>query len=882
MQPRDEAGRWTATGSSGGTTDFAGDYRGSHTAPDRDFGAPAHDMTGFYPADIYTPQGLHYYRAYWTGQTFDADSDDLTGSRNVDLDRFAWQFINNVRGKPDVPVEIYRAVPLNAQDSIAAGDWVTIAPEYARDHGISALNGSFKILSATVRSGDLFTNGDSWLEWGWSPETESVLPVGIKGAMRDDRKIDVEPFVKHLAGTENDHDQQSHAGGGGSGRSELSDSEMQEIVYSSATVSEMYGKIADALGKTMRPTVAELDDSEVTLYRGLANFDRDVRQLLDGTVPETDLQTWGEGIYATSDREEAERYGQVVRMSLDDSARIVDGEYEWSEAFTVDWPDSGPPTTSVFDISRIDDRISISSLYNVYWASKGYDGYRPYGGYGEGETVLFNGEKLTVDRRDVGSDVVKHLAGRHDQKTHGSWAQGVPHALQDFSNIERLRQSGAIKSVEAIAESDGTIGVKRVEDVGIGQHSGEKSYWTEDQASSEERLRETFNSPQGTFIPENEYDVLRWFAKQTTGDADNGPGAHWFNATPSAGSQAILSALRFDENLSDSQREQLQESISRIETFEPVEVFLAGYREGLEGGLSDNQARNFGRAIVLRTDRYLWVEGQEKSLNALESAKDDVTEWSEHLRRFRPSESSVEAAKSLKANGQVAVAVHTAALDSVIADGGLKNQYQSGESSGMYSPQKRKMYEAAYLGIPMDTVPKDRPIYGYVFDPTMSDKPSVVQDSLAGLRNDYRSFTLGNDGVSQYGNIRLVLDSKVKERTTFSGGDSLDSRVLSVPLVGNLTERDYAAASLYSPSSYYEAQIHRGVKLSDVVSVHIPQTSFSTSFSRAESVDSEVARIRDTRRSVEQKFRDAGVTVPVTIPDFITLFDGTVIPIGDE
>jgi hypothetical protein len=39
-----------------------------------------------------------------------------------------------------------------------------------RDHGHSALNGKFKIISKTVYARDLYTEGNSLEEWGYVPQ----------------------------------------------------------------------------------------------------------------------------------------------------------------------------------------------------------------------------------------------------------------------------------------------------------------------------------------------------------------------------------------------------------------------------------------------------------------------------------------------------------------------------------------------------------------------------------------------------------------------------------------------------------------------------------------------------------------------------------------
>jgi hypothetical protein len=186
------------------------DYRGEHSAPDRQSGAPLHKVTdnGIYPADVYSAEGA---RLYGTGE--DA------------MDRAAFNMISSLQDKPNASVRVYRAVPRNEAPSelvykyqrqkdqilrtgkipkeaegqwknsseyydwldkemarlkempdapkerlgIESGDWVTPIRKYAEDHGKSALRNQYKVVSKLVKAKDVFTAGDSWLEWGYDP-----------------------------------------------------------------------------------------------------------------------------------------------------------------------------------------------------------------------------------------------------------------------------------------------------------------------------------------------------------------------------------------------------------------------------------------------------------------------------------------------------------------------------------------------------------------------------------------------------------------------------------------------------------------------------------------------------------------------------------------
>jgi len=71
------------------------DYRGGHTAPMKDRGnAPLHDLTQTYPDDIYSSNAARYYGHYGDGR-----------------DSEAVRLMQMAKGKPDMPVTMYRAVP---------------------------------------------------------------------------------------------------------------------------------------------------------------------------------------------------------------------------------------------------------------------------------------------------------------------------------------------------------------------------------------------------------------------------------------------------------------------------------------------------------------------------------------------------------------------------------------------------------------------------------------------------------------------------------------------------------------------------------------------------------------------------------------------------
>ncbi|WP_373069802.1 LPD38 domain-containing protein [Sulfurimonas sp.] len=130
-------------------------YKMDHTAPSKDSGTAAQDLTDVYGEDIYSPNAARYF-----------------GHGNKNMDDESVKIIQAVRGKPYADVTIYRAVPKDLDVKINPDDWVTTSKTYAIEHGDGPLNGNYKILEMKVKAKDLYTDGNSIHEWGWSPEKQ--------------------------------------------------------------------------------------------------------------------------------------------------------------------------------------------------------------------------------------------------------------------------------------------------------------------------------------------------------------------------------------------------------------------------------------------------------------------------------------------------------------------------------------------------------------------------------------------------------------------------------------------------------------------------------------------------------------------------------------
>lgn len=97
-----------------------------------------------------------------------------------------------------------------------------------------------------------------------------------------------------------------------------------------------------------------------------------------------------------------------------------------------------------------------------------------------------------------------------------------------------------------------------------------------------------------------------------------------------------------------------------------------------------------------------------------------------------------------------------------LADGDrrLKNQHEVGSSQGFFGPNFRRAAEQTLFGVDPSEPETAAPIYGYL---------TSEEDGHS-----------GNDSLAQYGDIALRLRPEVRDRTTFTLGDSLDASNVGV------------------------------------------------------------------------------------------------------
>jgi len=122
--------------------------------------------------------------------------------------------------------------------------------------------------------------------------------------------------------------------------------------------------------------------------------------------------------------------------------------------------------------------------------------------------------------------------------------------------------------------------------------------------------------------------------------------------------------------------------------------------------------------------------------------------------------------------------------------------------------KNRKSLENDTWGIPENA---QQPIYGYM------DQKVTIHSTLGN--------TFQEPSVTAYGDIQVILKDEIKNRTTITLGDSLNTKRTPVEinqaLAGDLSNAQVSSAVDIGAYDYYEAQIHGGLSITDIKEIRL-------------------------------------------------------------
>lgn len=223
-------------------------------------------------------------------------------------------------------------------------------------------------------------------------------------------------------------------------------------------------------------------------------------------------------------------------------------------------------------------------------------------------------------------------------------------------------------------------------------------------------------------------------------------------------------------------------------------------RKGKRGGSAPSRAGASPKS-VLGSKRHYEPSSEVVNL-AKESAVDNIS-WAAQMMHLTEEEVVAKVEGQLKEDLAQPLAIRRGVrgATSVVEDGRFKTQYETGMSTGgLFNPGARADAERKGLGVPSGLPVEQRPVYAY--------------------------FKTDRAKTSAYGPVEFILKDSVRERTTYTLGDSLGAFGTS-RLVGGVSPTDQAAWGgqvrryLDGHLLYIEAQVQGGISLGDVARVVI-------------------------------------------------------------
>jgi len=279
------------------------DYRGVHRAPGftEDGSTASLDrLDVIYPDDIYDRRVAARYYGHMEDPVADQEIIDL---------------FSRLRGRPDVGVPVYRAVPVDAPDELNPGDWVTPSRRYAEGHGESALGGEYRIVEGNVPARELFTDANSIFEFGWSPRDTQPTDLSanrstatglLASAASDTPAQRVARLLREGRADEVTDDLMAQA----------DPQEMFRLYEAGETGADMPMDVASRMARARGMGF----DTELPLYHGTG---ADFQRFDPARFQQSDFGTGGAGVYSSESPGLAGAYADLVTRPSNENANIL-------------------------------------------------------------------------------------------------------------------------------------------------------------------------------------------------------------------------------------------------------------------------------------------------------------------------------------------------------------------------------------------------------------------------------------------------------------------------------------------------------------------------------------------------------------------------------
>jgi DNA polymerase III epsilon subunit-like protein len=227
----------------------------------------------------------------------------------------------------------------------------------------------------------------------------------------------------------------------------------------------------------------------------------------------------------------------------------------------------------------------------------------------------------------------------------------------------------------------------------------------------------------------------------------------------------------------------------------------------------DEQASTWGLRV---SDVSKYKDAVSRKREYFDRRKRDIAAMSDEEKK-----EGVRLADEIRTEGKMVIAFSSRLLSQLLSSGRFKSQFETGSSKGMLDPKRRAIFETAAMDVHPTMDKRLRPIYGHL---RLADGDGAIEDP----------------GYFQYGDLFFEMKEEVKDRATYTVGDSLYSPFAHVPLSGEASDdvklggyvgrygvKLSASASVKSliDDPYIETQTFGGVSLEDVAVVHMKKPS---------------------------------------------------------
>lgn len=389
-----------------------------------------------------------------------------------------------------------------------------------------------------------------------------------------------------------------------------------------------------------------------------------------------------------------------------------------------------------------------------------------------------------LERRGIYFPIEKHMAGKHDQSTHAPQSRkGVPAGIDlEGKRFDSAARKEFTSKVHAYQDALTEAYRRSWKELGISEAN-----------------------------PDFEFRRREWSNAITGRDT-----------TP----EGLALKAKIDASLQNNAeyqaaRKALEENYIFKEAMNVRDA--NGVRLGDKDKPNDWAFSDSPEEYLLRKGVGGWTEGDSTDYSAdVDFKNSELNERAKGI-RVTPEEGARVATDDFRAaaaKGETVVIMPQDKLNQVLSSGRVKTVHETGTSTAGQSTQDyidhRLIYESAAFGYDNSTPIEARPVSGIL----------KLGDSLP------------SEALSIYGGKRpteIVLKPEAKERTTWTAGDSLntfgtatalDATSFSPSSVGQAaavyrkaTGENYFSSGLYMPNSLREAQVHGGVKVSDIATV---------------------------------------------------------------